>query len=833
MLSLKKTKNSVAIAVAMTAALAIAGSATAKDQKIKPAPKFSAKQLTALPHDGWYTNGGNLYNQRYSPLDQINRGNVSKLKAVWRASLNGSGVNARAGNQAQPIVYDGVIYLQTGDSDAFAISVDTGKVLWEYKAKVDPKVARPCCGWPGRGLAIGQGLVFDGTLDSRLVALDQRTGKVKWSIQAADPKKGYAIESAPLYYNGLVITGFGGSDLGTRGRLDAYNAKNGKLVWRFYTVPGPGEFGHDTWPKDSDVWKHGGAAIWQTPAIDPKLGMIYFSTANPGPVLNGAIRKGDNLFTVSIVALDVKTGKYKWHFQEVHHDMWDYDAPNPVILFDVKIDGKMRKGLAQAGKTGWVYILDRTNGKPLIGINEKPVMQNAAAHTSPTQPVPVGDALVPQEIDIAPEGYDLVNHGKIFTPFDNKPVLWKPLAAVNWPPSSYDPADHTMYICATDSLWGAKSAGKDYPVEPGALYSGSVVARGVRAVRRGIFAALDVTTNKLVWRQQWADTCYSGSIVTKGGLIFVGRNDGRLTALDERNGHKLWEFQTDGGVNAPSSTFEYKGTQYVVVLAGGAALAGSKRSDGVWLFSLDGTMKSLPRGSADPHGQFPRRGGPPGAKPAKKAEAAQAEKPVKLGNAAHGKELYSQICVTCHGETGQGGLHSNAPTLVDDTLTPRAIVDTVTNGRNQMPSFAGTYSGSDIEDLAAFIIKDINGKKAAAEMTPAADKTTAAPAAKPAPAATTETTPSKAKKTAMKGNPEHGKEIYEQICVTCHGENGEGGEQADAPALIDDTLTAGAIIDIVNNGRNQMPAFAGTYSDSDLQDLAAYILQVFNHKKPN
>ncbi len=275
---------------------------------IRKAPAFKATDLLAQPRDGWYTNGGSLLNQRYSPLTQINKSNVSKLKAVWRASLGGSGMSPRAGNQAQPIVYDGVVYLMTGDNDAFAISVDTGKVLWGYKANIDPKVARPCCSWVGRGLGLGDGKVFLGQLDAKLVALDQQTGKVVWSIQAEDPKLGYAIASAPLYYNGLVITGFAGSDLGTRGRLKAYDAKTGKLKWTFYTVPGPGEFGHDTWPADSDVWKYGGAAIWQTPAIDPELGLIYFTTANPGPVLNGNLRKGDNLFSVSVLAIEAKTG---------------------------------------------------------------------------------------------------------------------------------------------------------------------------------------------------------------------------------------------------------------------------------------------------------------------------------------------------------------------------------------------------------------------------------------------------------------------------------------------------------------------------------------------
>jgi len=655
----------------------------------RKAPAFKAAELNALPREGWITNGGNLANQRYSPLTQINRDTVGKLKASWRASLRGSGMSPRAGNQAQPLVYDGVIYIMTGENDAFAISVETGQLLWEYKANIDPKVARPCCSWVGRGLGLGDGKIFVGQLDSKLVALDQHTGKVIWSIQAEDPKLGYAIASAPLYYNGLVITGFAGSDLGTRGRLKAYDAKDGKLRWTFYTVPGPGELGHDTWPQDSDVWKYGGAAIWQTPAIDPELGLIYFSTANPGPVLNGNLRKGDNLFSVSMVAIDARTGQYRWHFQQVHHDIWDYDSPNPVILFDAPYEGTLRKGIAQAAKTGWVYILDRANGKPLIGIVETPVMQEPQQHTSPTQPFPIGDAIVPQHVDIAPEGFELVNEGRIFTPFTKTPAVWKPLAAVNWPPSSYDPETHLMYICATDSMWGAVGGDPDYPVEPGALYSGSVVQR-FAAPRRGIFAAVDLTTNRIAWRQQWVDQCYSGSIVTAGGLVFIGRNDGRLTALDKANGRKLWEFQTDGGVNAPASTFEYKGRQYVVVFAGGTALAGSKRSDGVWLFSLDGTMESLPRGSADP--AAPRAPPPAAAAPAP-----------RVADKDRGKELYTTTCVVCHGENGKGGTHGGAP--LTSKLTAEAIATVVSRGRNDMPAFGTAFSPEALQDLSAYVLE--------------------------------------------------------------------------------------------------------------------------------
>ena len=344
------------------------------------APAFRAKQLTELPRAGWHTNGGTLYNQRYSPLTQINRDNVANLKADWRASLSGSGMSPRSGNQAQPLVYDGVDLHHHGRERRVRDLRRHRQVLWKYKANIDPKVARPCCSWAARGLGLGDGKVFVGQLDAKLVALDQRTGKVVWSIQAEDPKLGYAIASAPLYYDGLVITGFAGSDLGTRGRLKAYDAKNGKLRWTFYTVPGPGEFGHETWPQNSDVWKYGGAAIWQTPAVDPELGLIYFSTANPGPVLNGNICARATTSSASRSSRSMpQTGKYRWHFQQVHHDIWDYDSPNPVILFDAPYDGKMRKGIAQAGKTGWVYILDRATGKPLLGVVENAGDAGAAA----------------------------------------------------------------------------------------------------------------------------------------------------------------------------------------------------------------------------------------------------------------------------------------------------------------------------------------------------------------------------------------------------------------------------------------------------------------------
>jgi quinohemoprotein ethanol dehydrogenase len=243
-----------------------------------------------------------------------------------------------------------------------------------------------------------------------------------------------------------------------------------------------------------------------------------------------------------MVAIEAKTGKYRWHFQQVHHDLWDYDGPSAIILFDVRVGGKIRKAAAEANKAGWVYILDRITGKPLIGIDEKPV---------------------PQE----------------------------PRQRTNWPPSSYDPATNYFYVCATDAATLFKGGEEDEQITPeGQRYLGSAFG-GAPIPGSGIFAALDMKTNRLVWQQRWKDPCYSGSVATAGGLVFTGRNDGRLTALNSSTGKRLWEFQTGAGLNAPVSIFEYEGEQYVAAYSAGSLFAGSPRGDSVWLFSLKGTIE--------------------------------------------------------------------------------------------------------------------------------------------------------------------------------------------------------------------------------------------------
>lgn len=669
----------------VAAALVCAGAtAVVHVQSETAAPAFSRTELVPPPTAGWPTNGGNLSNQRYSPLTEINRDNVARLKGVWRTRLRGSGIGPQYSGEAQPIVYDGVIYVATGADDVFAVSVETGRILWEYEAKLDPKIDSVCCGWTSRGVGLGDGKIFLGQLDGRLVALDQRTGKVAWSIQAERWQEGFTIPSAPLYYDGLVITGFAGGERGTRGRVKAFNAKDGTLVWTFYTIPGPGEIGHETWPKDNQLWQNGGAPVWHTPAVDPELGLLYFGTGNPGPDYNGVQRKGDNLFSVSTVALDAKTGKYRWHFQHVHHDIWDYDSTTPPVLFDLTVNGKLRKGVAQPSKTGWVYILDRATGKPLVGIDERAVPQEPRQGTAATQPYPRGDAFVPQSIDIAPEGTTLVNKGRIFTPFWKTPVPIKPAMSggANWAPAAYDPQSGHLLVCASDRAVSfiAQDINGDRP-PVGANYMGGTLVRHLPLL--GVFAAVDMRTNKLVWQQQWPDQCFSGVAVTAGGLAFVGRNDGRLTALDTSDGKRLWEFQTGAGMNSPVSVFQYKGRQYVVAYSAGNMLQGTTRGDSLWLFSLDGKLEPAASGAA------------------RQVTQGAAGAP----NLDNGKATYDRACASCHGPQGEGG-HEGAPSLRATPSSSAAflfVMQTVSEGRREMPSFSTLLTAEQIRDVAGFV----------------------------------------------------------------------------------------------------------------------------------
>jgi quinohemoprotein ethanol dehydrogenase len=517
---------------------------------------------------------------------------VKQLKGAWMTRLKGSGFGGKYSAEATPLVKDGIMYMVTGNDDVFALNAKTGEILWERWSGIDQKISTVCCGWLNRGLAMGEGMLFLGQLDANLVALDIKTGKEVWKTPIEDWRNGYGVTSAPLYYDGIVYSGNTGGEFGVRSRLTALDAKTGKILWRWYTLPAPGEIGSDTWPAGTDHAMRGGASIWNTPALDPQLGLIYFATGNCGPDYDGSMREGDNLFCASIVALKAKTGEYAWHFQQVHHDIWDYDAASPVVLFDTVINGQPRKGLAEAGRTGWVYILDRTNGKPLIGIEERPVPQEPRQKTAKTQPYPIGDATVPQ---CAQPIEEYEKAGCIFETFWEDPVLIQPSGqgGTNWSPMPYSPDTGFLYVPGTIRTSVFSRVPSQYAT--GRRYTNGTQAPPIGSALSGTFTAIDSTTNKIVWQHKMPYRMGGGggSTVTAGGLLLRGEPDGNFVAVDAKTGNVLWKFQTGFGADAPATVYEVAGEQYIAIATGGNSIQGSANGDALWAFSLKGQLGPL------------------------------------------------------------------------------------------------------------------------------------------------------------------------------------------------------------------------------------------------
>lgn len=535
--------------------------------------------------------GGNWSNQRYSMLDQINTTNIQRLGGVWMARVEDGLKEGFDRMEAAPVVVDGVMYISTGLQSVLAIDAKTGKIKWKYSPG---SVLGAALSGNTRGVVVAEGKVFFGRRDNTLVALDQQTGAVAWEAKVTDQAR--ARTSAPAtYHGGLVYIGTAGGDAGGRGSVAAYEAKTGKLVWKFNTTPGPGERGSETWVGDSELYKHGGAGVWTVPAIDPDLGLIYFGTGNAMPAYDGSTREGDNLFTASVVALDLKTGAYKWHFQEVHHDLWDYDAASAPVLADVTYRGQPRKILMHAGKTGFLYLYDRTNGQPLIGIEERPVPQEPRLKTAKTQPFPVsGDAFVPQCADPIPGFYT----GCLFSAYYDKPVMIQPgiLGGNSFSPSTFSPKTNLIYIPASvlNYMFVVRSMTWNEERQIFQPTPGSVTAsRPGGSPRSGTLTAMDPTTNKIVWQQKTRHLMGGGNglLSTAGDLLFHGEGDGNFVARDIKNGEVLWRFQTGAGADAPPVTFEIEGEQYVAILAGGNSTFNlSERGDFLWAFKLGGTV---------------------------------------------------------------------------------------------------------------------------------------------------------------------------------------------------------------------------------------------------
>jgi alcohol dehydrogenase (cytochrome c) len=529
-----------------------------------------------------------------------------------------SGFGAGFSQQATPVVQNGVMYITTGEQDVFAIDARTGNIIWEFQPHADPRtpdnkakrgvglgegkvfavlvdVEKPTSPVPGSpaatadaattaatGTSAGQGRGAAGAARVQpatfLLALDQKTGKLLWKEElGGDIPRGFRqyITAPPLYYKGLVYMGISAGDGGLRGRLTAHDAETGKEVWRWWATPGPGEPGNETWEGDS--WKTGGGAVWSQPALDPDLGLIYLNTGNPWPSYNGSTRAGDNLYTSCIVALDAMTGKMRWYFQGVHHDLWDMDMPTPVILFDQVYNGQTRKAVAAHSKTAWVYILDRVTGKPLIPVNETPMPQDPRQKTAATQPIPSGDPTAPQ----CAEPVQGMDRGCMFTPVWDDTNIAQPSAAGDFAPGAYDPQLGYLFFGTEIGTRKFSTRGRT-----------SVV--GTREY--GMITAINSLTDKKVWQIEvpYPAGFGSGILATAGGLLFHGGSDGFFRAFDSKTGNELWRFQTGFGADAPAATYELDGEQYVAIAAGGSRDALLQaRGDLVWSFKIGGKVNPL------------------------------------------------------------------------------------------------------------------------------------------------------------------------------------------------------------------------------------------------
>jgi len=575
--------------VAVVAGVIGLRSASASSRAITPIPAFTDAQLTAEPSNDWLTARGDIWNRQFSSLSTINQSNVRQLKLAWHTRVIIPGTKAKfAGLSAEmePVEYGGTLYVPDAKGDVYAFDAATGERLWYYKPKF-PKGFAPFLP-TSRGVAIGDGRVYMAEADGTIVGLDQATGRANWRTTVGSFKLGFTFTQPPTYANGTLYIGTSGGDAGAPCKVVALNATTGKIKWTFNVIPRGNEFGAGTWSKKDF---HGGGAVWAPLTVDPSLGLVYVGVGNPIPY-NGLDRgPGKELFTESVVALHTGNGKLAWYFQEVHHDIWDYDtAANPLVLFDLQINGQMRHVLASMGKTGWIYELDRQTGKPVLGITEKKVPQYAPMHTWPTQPIPKGQPFAAQCAPQAwkkwkaPDGKK-VSVGCIFTPYTlTHYTAFAPtaLGGTDWPASSYSPKTGDMYVCSKDSsgAWKALPQVKRNSLQPlGNFFqidglSSPPGSPGKKVI--GTVVAMNMHSNTRVWRVAFpaGDLCYSGVMSTQGGLVFVGRNSGELQAYADTTGKLLWSSpKLHQSIAAPPMSYSVNGKQYVAVFAGGNSIA--------------------------------------------------------------------------------------------------------------------------------------------------------------------------------------------------------------------------------------------------------------------
>ena len=567
-----KPRSVAAAALALTtfgafAQAEIAGQAAASGSPVPRNISVPQARLDTAGGDGvnFLHSNGSYQQTRYYPASRINTKNVAKLKPAFIFQTE-----VVESMETAPIVVDGIMYVTTSYNHVYAIDAATGKEFWHYKHKQGP-VTTYCCGPNNRGVAVMGGQVFMGTLDAKLVSLDAKTGKVLWSTQIADPEAGYSETMAPVAVNGKVLIGTNGGEYGIRGFVKAFDASSGKELWSFATIPDKGHEG--VWAandatgrnmlrdiaaekkqladKGGDFYKTLGGGVWMAPAIDRDTSTVFFVVGNPSPDLYGAERPGDNLYTDSIVAIDLNTGAYKWHYQYVAHDVWDLDAVSPVILTEAKgKDGKMRKVAIHGGKTGHVYVHDRATGE-LIRFSE---------------------AMVPQEnMWVLP-----TKDGARMLPGANGGVEWSPMA--------FNPKTRLVYAANLHQPMTYHVEQAAYP--GGKLWLGGAFKVIASEKQWGRLAAVNIDTGKMAWKFDTEQPLIGGVLTTAGGLVFNGEGNGLFRAFDAKTGKKLWEYQCGAGVNAPAVSYTVGGKQYVAVAAGGNTQLDFKRGNSVIVFAL-------------------------------------------------------------------------------------------------------------------------------------------------------------------------------------------------------------------------------------------------------
>jgi len=527
----------------------------------------SQDQLTAAANEkqNFLHSNGNYAQTRYYAASQINSSNVSKLRPAFTFQTE-----VLESMETAPIVVDGVMYFTTSFNHVYAIDAVTGKQLWHYKHKMGP-VTTYCCGPNNRGVAISGGRVYMGTLDARLVALDAKTGSLIWNTEIADPELGYSETMAPVAVNGRILIGTNGGEYGIRGFVKSFDANTGQLQWTFYTIP---ETGHEgVWaPNDAtgknmhrdisaekaqlakqggDFYKTLGGGVWMAPAVDTQTNTVFFVVGNPSPDLYGAERPGDNLYTDSIVAVDLNTGKYKWHYQYVSHDVWDLDAVSPVVLTEAKgKDGKMVKVAIHAGKTGNLYVHDRNTGE-LIRYSEAMVPQDGM-WTLPTK--------------------------------DGAKMMLGANGGVEWSPIAFNPTTRLAYAANLLQPMTYHVEASKYP--GGKLWLGGAFKTIPSEKQSGRLSAVNIDTGKVAWKFDTDEPLIGGVLATGGNLVFNGEANGLFRAFDAQNGKKLWEYQTGAGVNAPAVSYSVSGKQYIAVASGGNNQIDAKRGNSVVVFAL-------------------------------------------------------------------------------------------------------------------------------------------------------------------------------------------------------------------------------------------------------